>query len=158
MSEINKSTHEHVQAATTTLVSEEKAFDTEEEKEEYLEHIEPPLIPIFAYDKKVSTEAHSFVTIPLETYLEPQVPSFQCLEELSYVAIFEDSHTENHKSRNCVPKWIPRNKDNYIRWRNIFPEGYQILKKQGWKGLIGHPYERGRRGFATYYFPYFIFF
>jgi hypothetical protein len=123
------------------------------------EQIEFPPISNWPNDKEVSTEAHSLITIPLETQ---QIPSFQCLEEPSYVVIFEDSHTKDHKSRNRVPKWIPRNKDNYIRWRNILPEGYQILKKQGWKGLIGHPYERGRRGFATFYFSilcfYFIFF
>jgi hypothetical protein len=50
----------------------------------------------------------------------------------------------------------------YIRWLNILPEGYHILKKKGWKGLVGHPYERGRCGtfsflFATLHFL-FIFF
>jgi hypothetical protein len=129
------------------------------EEEEMEEQIEFPPILNWPNDKEVSIEAHSLITIPLETQ---QIPSFQCLEEPSYVVIFEDSHTKDHKSRNRVPKWIPRNKDNYIRWRNILPEGYQILKKQGWKGLIGHPYERGRRGFATFYFSilclYFIFF
>ena len=77
----------------------------EEVKEEHLEHIEPPPEP--SNDKEVSTEAHSFVTIPLETYHEPPVLSFQCLEEPSYVEIFKESHTEDHKSRNHVPKWIP---------------------------------------------------
>jgi hypothetical protein len=102
------------------------------------------------------------VTIPLETYLEPQVSSFQCLEEPSYVKIFKESHTKDHKSRNRVPKWIPRNKVNYIRWRNILLEGYQILKKKGWKGLIGHPYEQGRCGIFPFLFSalhfLFIFF
>jgi hypothetical protein len=120
------------------------------------EQLDPPPILNWANDKEVSTEAYSFVTIPLETY--HQVPSFQCLEESSYVEIFEDSHTRHHKSRNHVPKWIPRNKDNYIRWLNILPEGYLILKKKGWKGLIGHPYERGRGGiFLFYYFLHRIF-
>jgi len=27
----------------------------------------------------------------------------------------------------------------------IPPEGYQFLKKKGWKGLVGHPHDRGRR-------------
>jgi hypothetical protein len=116
------------------------------------EQIEPPPISNWPNDKEVSTEAHSFVTIPLETY--HQVPSFQCLEKPSYVEFFEESHTKDHKSRNRVPKWIPRNKVNYIRWRDILPEGYQVLRKKGWKGLVGHPYERGRCGI----FPFFIFF
>jgi hypothetical protein len=52
---------------------------------------------------------------------------------------------------------IPQNKDNYIRWRNILPEGYLIIKKKGWKGLVGHPYERGRCGIFLFYFPHCIF-
>jgi hypothetical protein len=128
---------------------------TENGGEEMKEQIEPPPISNWPNDKEVSTEAYSIVTIPLETY--HQVPSFQCLEESSYVKIFEDSHTQDHKSRNRVPNWIPRNKDNYIRWRNILPEGYIILKKKGWKGLIGHPYERGRCGIFLFYFLHRIF-
>jgi hypothetical protein len=121
----------------------------EEEKEE---QVEPPPILNWPNDKEVSTEAHSFVTIPLETYLEPQVSSLQCLEVPSYVEIFEDSHSQDHKSRNRVPKWIPRNKDNYIRWRNILPEGYLVLKKKGCKRLVGHPYEWGRCSFLSFLF------
>jgi hypothetical protein len=132
---------------------------TENGEEEKMEQFEPPPILNWPNDKEVSTEAHSFVTIPLETYHSHQVPSFQCLEEPSYVEIFEESHTEDHKSRNRVPKWIPRNKDNYIKWRNILPEGYLIIKKKGWKGLVGHPYERGRCGIFLFYFsaPHFYF-
>jgi hypothetical protein len=126
--------HEHVQA-TTTFVCEERASvdgvdNHEEEEEEMEEQIEPPPILNWSNDKEVSTEAHSFVIIPLETYLEPQVLSFQCLKEPFYAEIFKDSHTKDHKSRNRVPKWIPRNKVNYIRWRIILPKGYQILKKK----------------------------
>jgi hypothetical protein len=132
---------------------------TENGEEENLEQIEPLPISNWPNDKEVSIEAHSLITIPLETQ---QIPSFQCLEEPSYVAIFEDSCSQNHKSRNHVPKWIPRNKNNYIRWRNILPEGYQVLKKKGWKGLIGHPYERGRCGIFPFLFSalhfLFIFF
>jgi hypothetical protein len=146
--------HEHVQA-TTTLVSEERA-DTQ--KEEQVEKFEPPQNSNPSNDKEVSIEAHSFVTIPLETYDSPQVLSSQCLEEPSYVAIFEDSHTHDHTSRYHDSKRNFRSKFlGYISWRNILLEGYQILKKQGWKGLVGHPYERGRHGFATFYFSYFIF-
>ena len=63
-------------------------------KEEHLEQVErqeqvdPPLDP--SNDKEVSTEAHSFVTILLETYHEPPVSSFQCLKEPSYVEIFKE--------------------------------------------------------------------
>jgi hypothetical protein len=132
---------------------------TENGEEENLEQIEPPPISNWPNDKEVSTEAHSLITIPLETQ---QISSFQCLEKPSYVEIFEDSRSQNHKSRNRVPKWIPRNKNNYIRWRNILPEEYQVLKKKGWKGLIGHPYERARCGIFPFLFSalhfLFIFF
>jgi hypothetical protein len=130
---------------------------TENGKEEMKEQIEPPPISNWPNGKEVSTEAHSFITIPLETYHSHQVPSFQCLEEPSYVEIFEESHTKDHKSRNRVPKWIPRNKVNYIRWWNILPEGYQVLRKKGWKGLVGHPYEQGRCGIFPFLFsaPHF---
>jgi hypothetical protein len=79
--------HENVQA-TTTLVSEERADDHEEEKEEeQVEQFETPPNPILSNDKEVSTEAHSFVTIPLETFHAPYVSPFQCLEEPSYLEI-----------------------------------------------------------------------
>jgi hypothetical protein len=77
---------------------------TENGEEENQEQIKPPPILNWSNDKEVSTEAHSLITIPLETQ---EVPSFQCLEESSYVEIFEDSRSQNHKSRNRVPKWIP---------------------------------------------------
>jgi hypothetical protein len=87
--------HEHVQA-TTTLVSEERADNhEEEEKEEEVEQIEPPQNSNLSNDKEVSTKAHSFVTISLETYHSPQVLSFQCLNEPSYVEIFKDSRTQD---------------------------------------------------------------
>jgi hypothetical protein len=76
--------HEHVQA-TTTLVGEEKVVSKVEEMDEQIEH--PPILN-WSNDKEVSIEAHSFVTIPLEAYYSPQVSSFQCLEEPSYVEIF----------------------------------------------------------------------
>jgi hypothetical protein len=53
--EANKSTHEHSQI-TTTLVSEEKAFNKEEEKEEHLEQIEPPPNPNRSNNKEISTK------------------------------------------------------------------------------------------------------
>ena len=103
MTEVNKSVHENAQT-TTILVSEEKVVSKVEEKEE---QIEPLPIQKLSNDKDVSTKAHTFITIPLKTQLEPQVSSFQCLKELSYVEIFKETCTQDHKSRNRVPKWIP---------------------------------------------------
>ena len=126
-----------------------------EEKEK---QIEPPANSKFV-QRRMSTGAHSFVTIPLETQLEPQVSSFQCHEEPSYVETSKDSRTQDHKSSGCVPKRIFRSKLlGYIRWQNILPEGYPILMKKGWKGLVGHPYERRRCSiFFLFYFLHFTF-
>ena len=88
MTKVNKSAHENAQT-TTILVSEEKAVSKVEEKEK---QIEPLPISNWSNNKDVSTEAHSFITIPLETQLELQVSSSQCLEEPSYVEIFKESH------------------------------------------------------------------
>ena len=114
-------------SATELLIINNK----EEEKEEHLEQvehreqIEPPNL---SNDKEVSTEAHSFITIPLEIQHEPQASSFQCLEEPSYVEIFKESRTQRCKSRNRSPKKILlSNKVSYI---NPLPEGYQVLKKK----------------------------
>ena len=98
-------------------------------------------------DKEVSIEVHSFITIPLETQHEPQASSFQCLEEPSYVEIFKVSCTKRCKYRNRHPKKVFRNKQiGYIRWRSFLLEGYQILKKKEWKGLVRHPCDRGKCG------------
>ena len=63
VSETNKFAHVHAQT-TTKLVSEKKAVNEVEEKEK---QFEPPLNPNQSTNKEVSTEAHSFVTIILET-------------------------------------------------------------------------------------------
>jgi hypothetical protein len=109
----------------------------------------------------VSTEVHSLITIPFETLHVPQASFFQCLEESSYVEIFKVSRIKRCKYRNRNTKKIFRsNQICYIRWRNILLEGYQIRKKKGWKGLVGHPYERGRCDifFLIFYFSHCIFF
>jgi hypothetical protein len=108
----NKSAHKHAQT-TTLLVSEEKAVNKVEEKKK---QIEPLPIPISSNDKEMSTEAHSFVTIPLETHHETQVSFLQCLKVISYAIIFIDLCIEGHKSRNNLPKKIQLNKKfGYLR-------------------------------------------
>jgi hypothetical protein len=87
MTKAHKSAHENAQT-TTTLVSEGRADDHKEEEEEKEKQFEPLPNPIRSNHKEVSTQAHSFVTIPLETYHAPHVSPFQCLEEPSYVEIF----------------------------------------------------------------------
>jgi hypothetical protein len=63
--------HEHVQATATFESEEIVDGNEEEEKEEHLEHTTPLPNPNMSNDKEVSTEAHSFITIPLETFHEP---------------------------------------------------------------------------------------
>ena len=103
----------------------------------------------------MSTEAHPFITIPLETQ---QASFFQCLEEPSYVKIFKVSRTERCKRNRHTKKIFRRKKICYIRWRNILPEGYHILKKKWWKELVGHPYERGRCSIFPSFFSHCILF
>jgi hypothetical protein len=75
-------------------------------EEENQEQIEAPPILNWSNDKEVSTKAHSFITIPLETQYEPQASFFQCLEEPSYVEIFKVSRTERCKHRKRHTKKI----------------------------------------------------
>lgn len=146
------SDHEHV-PAITILESEEIVDSDEEENEEYLEPIAPLPNPNTSNDKEMSTEAQSFITIPLETFHELQASILQCLKEPSYAKIVKDLCTQPRKSRNHRPKKILRSKRvGYIRWRNIPPKGYQVLNKKGWKGLVGHPHDRGRR--CKFSFPF----
>jgi hypothetical protein len=93
----------------------------------------------------VSTEALACITAPLEKHQEHKVSSLVRLQEPSYVNILKDLCTQAQKSRNHFPKKILGKKQFYIRWQNIIPEEYEVLKKKGWKGLIGHQYDRGKR-------------
>ena len=130
----------------------------EEEKEEQVEHIEPPTTPNLSYNKEMSIKAHSFITIPLETFLEPQASLIQCLKEPFYAKTLKDLCKEVGKPRNRHPKKILlSDKVGYLRWRNILPKGYQILKKKGWKGLVGHPSDRGKCGIFYFLFSALYF-
>jgi hypothetical protein len=123
VSEANKSTHKHAQTITI-LVSEEKTVRKMEEKEE---QIDPPTNPNVSNDKEVSTEAHSFITIPLETFHGPQVSFIQCLKEPFYAKTLNDLCKQTGKPRNhCPKKILLSNKIGYIRWRNILLEGYPM--------------------------------
>jgi hypothetical protein len=148
------SCHEHV--PTITMFENEEIVDSnEEEKEEHLEQAAPPPNPNTSNNKEMSTEAQSFITIPLETFHELQASILKCLKEPSYAKTVKDLCTQPRKSRNLRPKKILRSKQvGYIRWRNIPPEGHQFLKKKGWKGLVGHPHDRGRRCKFSFTFLY----
>jgi hypothetical protein len=117
------------------------------EKIEHKEKIESPADTSLSNDKEVSTEAHSFIIVPLETQHESKALILQCLKEPLYAKILKDLCRQAHKSRNHRPKKIfPSKQVDYLRWQNILPECYQILKKKWWKGLVGHPHDRGRYG------------
>jgi hypothetical protein len=100
-------------------------------EEEMEEQIEPTPILNWSNVKEVSIEVYSLITIPLETPHVSQASLFQCLEEPSYVEIFKVSRTNRCKYRNRhIKKNFQRKQICYIRWRNILPKGYQILKKK----------------------------
>jgi hypothetical protein len=81
--------------ATTTFESEEIVVGNEkEEKEEHLEHTMLLPNPNMSNDKEVSTEAHSFITIPLETVHEPQASVLQCLQKPSSAKSLKDRCTQ----------------------------------------------------------------
>ena len=93
--------------------------------EEEDEQIEPLSTPSLSNDKEVSTQAHSFITIPLETFHQPQASFIQCLKEPSYAKTLKDLCKQVSKSRNHCPKKIPlSNKVGYLRWQNILLERY----------------------------------
>jgi hypothetical protein len=94
---------------------------------------------------EVSTEALACITVFHETHKEPKVSFLECFQEPSYVKILKDLCTQARKSRNHFPKKILRSKQFYIRWQNIIPEGYEVLKKKGWKELVGHQHDKGKR-------------
>ena len=90
-----------------------------EEEEEQIELLSTPSL---SNDKEVSTEAHSFITIPLKTRHEPQASFIQFLKEPSHAKILKDPCKQASKSRNHRPKKIlTSNRIGYLRWQNILP-------------------------------------
>jgi hypothetical protein len=101
------------------------------EQVEHKEKIEPPADTSLSNDKEVSTEAHSFIIVSLETQHESKASILQCLKEPSYAKILKDLCRQWHKSRNHRPKKIFSSKQvGYLRWKNILAECYQSLKKK----------------------------
>lgn len=78
--ESSNSCHEHVPAITIFESEETMDNNEKEEKEELLEHTEPPPNPNLSNDKEISIKAHSFITIPFETLHEPLASVLQCLK------------------------------------------------------------------------------
>jgi hypothetical protein len=140
---------------SSSLVVEPFIVDNheEEEKKEQVEQIEPLPTPKLSNDMEVSTEAPSFIIVSFETHHETQGSILQCLKEPSHAQCLKDLCTQDHKSRNHGPKRILQSKQlGYLRWRNILPEGYQILKKKRWKGFVGHPSDQGKCGIFSFLF------
>jgi len=140
---------------TSSSAAEEEEKDEQLESFEHLDEIEPPSTPNLSNDKEVSTEPPSFIIIPLETLHDPQASVLQCLKEPSYDKLVNDLCTQGHKSKNHLPKKILRSKQvDYLRWQHILPEGYRILKKKGWKRLVGYPNDRGKH--CKISFPFYF--
>jgi hypothetical protein len=139
----------------SSLAAKEEEKGEHLESVEHLEQIGPPSTPNLSNEKEISTEAHSFIIIPFETLHGPQASVLQCLKEPSFDKFVKDLCTQGHESRNHLPKKILRSKQvGYMRWRNILPEGYQILKKKWWKGLVGHPNDRKKCGNFSFTFHF----
>jgi hypothetical protein len=64
---------------------------------EHLEHTEPLPYPNMSTDKEMSTEAHSFITIPLETFMSPK---FQFFNVSKYHLLLKASRIDAHKIKN----------------------------------------------------------
>jgi hypothetical protein len=62
----------------------------QEEQVEHKEKIEPPADTSLSNDKEVSTDAHSFIIVPLETHHESKALILQCLKVPSYAKILKD--------------------------------------------------------------------
>jgi hypothetical protein len=69
---------------------------------EHLEHTVPPPNPNTSNDKEMSTQAHSFITIPLETFHEPQASILQCLKESHLVPKLSKIHAHKVKHLGIV--------------------------------------------------------
>jgi hypothetical protein len=95
----------------------------------------------------VSIEAHSFIIVSLETHHESKASILQ-VSKSHRMPRFSRIYTNKRTNlRIIIPRKIFPNKQvGYLRWKNIIPECYQILKKKWWKGLVGHLHDRGRYG------------
>ena len=140
-------TEQFEHAKVTTKLESEKIVDNneEEEKEVQVEHpeqiehhekSEPPTDSNLSNDMEVSIEVSACIIVPLETHQDSKASSLACLKNPSYVKILKDLCTQAQKSRNHLSKKILQSKQFYIRWRNILPEGYEVLKMKGWKGWL----------------------
>jgi hypothetical protein len=119
------SCHEYVPDTTIHESKEIVDNNEKEEKKEQIEHteqvehkekIEPPSDTSLSNDKEVSTEAHSFIIVPLETHHESKALILQCLKEPSYAKILKDLYKQAHKSRNHRPKKIfPSKQVGYLK-------------------------------------------
>jgi hypothetical protein len=127
------SCHEHV--PNTTILESKEIVDNneEEEKEEQVEHkeeqiehkeqvehkekIKPPADTSLSNDKEASTEAHSFIIVPLETHHKSKASILHCIKKPSYAKILKDLCRQAHKSRNHHPKKIfPSKQIGFLKW------------------------------------------
>jgi hypothetical protein len=88
-------------SAAESLIIENNTVEAKEEQ------IETPPMPNLSNDKEVSTEAHSFVIIPLETQHEQQASPFQCLEEPFYAKTLKDLCKQAGNECLKMPIWTP---------------------------------------------------
>jgi len=150
------SCHEHVPDTTILESKEIVDYNEEGEKDEQVENKEEQIEQVEQNEHKEKSEPPSDTSMSNDKEVSTEVLILQCLKEPSYAKILKDLCRQAHKSRNHRPKKIfPSKQIDFLRWQNILPECYQILKKKWWKGLVGQPHDRGRYG--NFYFLFFIF-
>jgi hypothetical protein len=99
---------------TSSSTAEEEEKNERLESFEHLALIEPHSTPNLSNDNELSTEAPSFIIIPLETLHEPQASVLQFLKEPSYDKLVKDLWTQGHKYRDHLPKKILRTKQSRL--------------------------------------------
>ena len=103
-------------------------------------------------DKEVSIETHSLINLPLETYNEKLIVTRERIID-SFWVIDIVHGWENIFERHARPKFCKSILKRFqvkewsledIREVLKLGEGYILLKKRGWKELVGHPNDRGK--------------
>ena len=119
------------------MVHEQAKTRTANGEEENEEQIKPLPILNWSNDKEVRTEAHPFITIPLETQ---QASFFQCLKEPSYVEIFKVSRTKRCKYRNRHNQENLLKKANFLHKMAEHPSrGVSYFKEERMEGIGSTP-------------------
>jgi hypothetical protein len=126
----------------------------EEGKEEQVEHIEPLNNPNMSNHKEMSTEAHSLINFPFDTHNEKLIVTREGIIdscwEIDIVHGLENIFERHVRKNFCksIPKRFQAKEWSLEDIWEVLKRGecYILLKKRWWKGLVGHPNDRGKCG------------